>query len=196
MVPKQLNKYKIILGSQSPRRRMLLEGLGLTFEVRPVDADENHPSGLVQKEIAVYLSELKANAFDMEKLKKNCLLITADTIVWKDNTMLAKPKDIDDARRMLRTLSGAMHEVVTAVTLKTKEKIRTFSVTTKVWFKDLSESEINYYVERFKPFDKAGAYGAQDWIGYIAISRIEGDYFNVVGLPVNQLWIELEEFIQ
>lgn len=196
MIPEQLNKYKVILGSQSPRRRMLLEGLGLDFEVQPVDADETYPANLKHKEIAEYLSVLKADAFGSERLCENCLLITADTIVWKDNEMLAKPADDEDARRMLRTLSGAMHEVVTAVTLKTQSKTRTFSVTTKVWFKDLSEGEISYYVDRYKPFDKAGAYGAQDWIGYVAIRRIEGDYFNVVGLPVNQLWIELERFIQ
>jgi septum formation protein len=196
MIPEKLKQFKIILGSQSPRRKMLLEGLGLVFEIKPVDVDESFPPNLRYKEIAVHLSELKARAFDMENLCENCLLITADTIVWKDDAMLTKPKDQLDARRMLRTLSGAMHEVVTAVTLKTTTKLRTFSVITKVWFKELSDPEIEYYVDRFKPFDKAGAYGAQDWIGYVAISRIEGDYFNVVGLPVNQLWIELEEFLK
>jgi septum formation protein len=195
MIPEKLNDYHIILASQSPRRQMLLKGLGLEFEILPVDVEENFPPGLKHKEIAIYLSELKANAFNFNKLCNNCLLITADTIVWKDNSVLSKPADANEACRILRTLSGNMHEVITAVTLKTIEKQRTFHVITKVWFKDLSEQEIEYYVSHYHPFDKAGAYGAQDWIGYVAISRIEGCYFNVVGLPVNQLWLELSDFI-
>lgn len=174
---------------------MLLKGLGLEFEILPADVEENYPPELKHLEIAIYLSELKANAFDLSKLCDNCLIIAADTIVWKDNKLLLKPKDNHDAKRILRELSGEMHEVITGVTLKTKQKMKTFHVITKVYFNSLRDEEIDYYVSHFHPFDKAGAYGAQDWIGYVGIEKIEGCYFNVVGLPVQQLWKELNDFL-
>jgi septum formation protein len=195
MIPEKLKDYNIILASQSPRRQMLLKGLGLEFEIMPVDAEEIYPPDLRHKEIAIYLSELKANAFDLSRLYDNCLIIAADTIVWKDDQILLKPKDDADARRILKTLSGEMHEVITAVTLRTKQKLKSFHVITKVYFNLLTEDEIQYYVSHYHPYDKAGAYGAQDWIGFVGIKRIEGCYFNVVGLPVQQLWKELNDFL-
>ncbi len=189
-----LNKHKIILASQSPRRQELLKGLGLDFEVLPLNVDEQYPPGLQGKEIALYLSELKAKAFQFDGLYKNCLVITADTIVWKDNQVLAKPKDHADAVRILKTLSGNVHEVITGVSLRTKNKMTSFHSITKVFFKELSTEEIDYYVSNYKPFDKAGAYGIQEWIGHIGIEKIEGSYFNVVGLPVQKLYVELLQF--
>jgi septum formation protein len=195
MLIEKLKEYHIILASQSPRRRQLLEDLGLEFEIIPVNVEENYPPGLKHKDIAVYLSELKAGSVEIENLCDNCLIITADTIVWKDGKILSKPADDEDAKRMLRILSGDVHEVITGVTLRTKHKMRTFHVLTRVWIKLLTEDEIAYYVSHFHPLDKAGAYGAQDWIGFVGISRIEGCYYNVVGLPVNQLWTELDNFL-
>jgi septum formation protein len=195
MLQKKLKNFHIILASQSPRRKMLLQGLGLDFEILPVDLEESYPPELIHKEIAIYLSELKAKAFDLSKLCDNCLIIAADTIVWKDNQILLKPKDDDDAKKILRTLSGNKHEVITAVTLRTEQKMKTFHVITTVNFNPLTDDEIQYYVSHFHPLDKAGAYGAQDWIGYVGIERIEGCYFNVVGLPVQQLWKELKDFL-
>lgn len=195
MLHEKLKDYHIILASQSPRRQILLKGLGLEFEILPADVEENYPPELRHQEIAIYLSELKANTFELSKLCDNCLIISADTIVWKDDQILLKPKDDQDAKRILRNLSGEMHEVITGVTLRTKEKMKTFHVITKVYFNLLAEEEIDYYVRHYHPFDKAGAYGAQDWIGFVGIERIEGCYFNVVGLPVQQLWKELNDFL-
>ena len=174
---------------------MLLKGLELEFEIFPVDVDEIYPSELRYTEIAIYLSELKANAFDTSKICDNCLVIAADTIVWKDGQILSKPKNATEAKIMLSTLSGKMHEVITAVTLRTEKKMKTFHAVTKVYFNALTDDEIDNYVHHYHPYDKAGAYGAQDWIGYVGIERIEGCYFNVVGLPVQQLWKELKDFI-
>ena len=189
------NRYKIILASQSPRRQELLKGLGLDFEVRPLHVEENYPEGLKGKEIAFYLSALKSRAFRFDKSCENCLVITADTIVWKDDQILPKPKDHADAVRILKTLSGSMHEVITGVSLRTKDKMTSFYSTTKVYFKELSLDEIEYYIQHFQPFDKAGAYGIQEWIGHIGIEKIEGSYFNVVGLPVQKLYVELQRFV-
>lgn len=195
MLDDTLNNYKIILASRSPRRQKLLKELGLNFKVRPMDVDESYPQYLKHEEIARYLSELKAMAFDFSELCENCLVISADTIVWKDGLVLPKPKDFDDAVRILETLSGNVHEVITGVSLRTKDKLRTFHSTTKVYFKKLSREEIDYYIINYKPYDKAGAYGIQEWIGYIGIEKIEGSYFNVVGLPVQKLYSELIDFI-
>ncbi len=188
------DNFKIILASQSPRRRELLKGLGLDFEVMPLHVDEDYPSGLKGKEIAIYLSALKARSFRFGDNCGNCLVITADTIVWKDNEILSKPKDHADAVRILKTLSGAMHEVITGVSLRTNNKTTTFHSTTKVFFKELTMKEIEYYIQNFQPFDKAGAYGIQEWIGHIGIEKIEGSYFNVVGLPVQRLYVEMSRF--
>ena len=173
----------------------MLSGLGIDFEVMPLSVDESYPENLKREEIALYLSELKAEAFNFENEYQNSLLITADTIVWLDGEVLPKPKDRDDAVRILTKLSGRAHEVITGVTLKTNDKTASFHSTTKVWFKELTREEIDYYIENFKPFDKAGAYGIQEWIGFIGIEKIEGSYFNVVGLPVQKVYIEILDFI-
>ena len=196
MLQDQLKKYKIILASGSPRRAELLKNIGIEFDVKPLDVDESYPSSLKHAEIAVYLSELKAKAFDLDALCENCLIITADTIVWLDDKILLKPTDYDDAVRILSTLSGRMHEVITGVTLRTAAKMNTFYSVTKVYFKPLSQEEIHWYVTNYKPYDKAGAYGGQEWIGYVGIERIEGSYLNVVGLPVQKLYSELTAFVQ
>lgn len=196
MLVDKLKDYKIILASQSPRRKKLLEDLGLKFETLPVDVDESYPPNLKAEDIAVFLSQLKAKTFDFDKLCENCLVITADTIVWQNGNILPKPTDKKDAVRILNLLSGNAHEVITGVTFMTREKTHSFYSTTKVYFKQLSEEEIEYYISNFKPFDKAGAYGIQEWIGYIGIEKIVGSYFNVVGLPVQMLYTELLDFLQ
>ena len=191
----KFRNYKIILASQSPRRQQLLGQLNLNFEVKPVDVEETYPEALKQKEIAIYLSELKARAFDFETNPPNCLVITADTVVWMDQQSFEKPKDANDARRMLSKLSGNKHEVITGVTLRSIDKLNSFYCITNVYFKQLSTEEIDFYIENFKPFDKAGAYGVQEWIGSVGIERIEGSYLNVVGLPVHMVYKELLRFI-
>lgn len=195
MLIEKLKDYKIILASQSPRRKRLLVDLGLSFETIPVDVDESYPPNLKAEEIAIFLSQLKADAFNFDKLCENCLVITADTIVWQNGQVLSKPKDDKDANRILSLLSGNAHEVITGVTIRTKEKSQSFYSITKVYFKHLSKEEIEYYILNYQPFDKAGAYGIQEWIGYIGIEKIEGSYFNVVGLPVQRLYTELQNFL-
>ena len=195
MLVEKLKDYKVILASQSPRRKKLLEDLGMKFETLPVDVDESYPSNLKAQEIALYLSQLKANAFNFDKLCENCLVIAADTIVWQDEQVLPKPNDEKDAIRILNLLSGKSHEVITGVTFRTTKKIHSFYTTTRVFFKHLSAEEIEYYIANYQPFDKAGAYGIQEWIGYIGIEKIEGSYFNVVGLPVQRLYTELLRFL-
>lgn len=193
LLPEKLQDYKIILASQSPRRQLLLKGLDIPFTVIVKDIEEKFPDGLKREEIALFLSNLKAAAFDNE-IDDKTLVITADTIVWINNQVLSKPKDFDDAVNILSQLSGNMHEVITGVCLKTKAKTHTFYALTKVYFKKLSQKEIHYYVTNYKPYDKAGAYGAQEWIGYVAIEHIEGSYFNVMGLPTRLLYDELMKF--
>jgi septum formation protein len=195
MITETLNKYRIILASRSPRRQQLLRQLGVKFDVIVKDYPEDYPGSLQGEEIAVYLSRGKAELFRNE-ISDNEIVITADTIVWCKGKVLGKPAGAEESRQMIRSLSGDTHEVITGVTLLSKTGERTFSVSTKVTFEKLSEEEINYYVRRFKPYDKAGAYGIQEWIGLAACSRIEGSYFNVVGLPVQRLYRELLEFIK
>ena len=185
--------YKIILASKSPRRHELLGGLDLPFEVMIHEVDEIYPDGLSMEEIPVYLAKLKAEPFIAE-VDAETLVITADTIVWIDGEVLGKPNDYEHAAVMLRKLSGKKHVVVTGVCLTSKEKQVAFSASTDVWFKDLTAQEISYYLENYHPYDKAGSYGVQEWIGYIAINRIEGSYFNVMGLPVQRLNEELLKF--
>ena len=187
------NNYKIILASKSPRRRQLLEGLDIPFEVIIHEVDEIFPDGLPMEEIPVYLAKLKAEPFS-EELSHDALVITADTIVWIEGTVLGKPNDYEHAAAMLRQLSGRKHIVVTGVCLTSREKQVTFSASTDVYFKNLSDSEIDYYLQNYHPYDKAGSYGVQEWIGYIAITGIEGSYFNVMGLPVQRLHEELLKF--
>ena len=189
-----LEGYSIILGSKSPRRKELLSGLGLQFEVRTLDTNEDYPDSLNNREVPRFLAKLKADAL-LDSLKSNEILITSDTIVLLENEILGKPKDAKHAYEMLRNLSGKFHEVITGVYLLSKEKSKSFQVATNVYFKELSDSQINYYIENYKPFDKAGGYGIQEWIGYVGISKIEGSYFNVVGLPVAELYDELKLFI-
>lgn len=189
-----LNKYKIILGSQSPRRKELLKGLGFYFEIRVKEIDETFSDKLKKQEIPIYLSQQKAADFKNEIENENILLITCDTIVWINDYALNKPVDRAEAIRMLKTLSGNVHEVFTGVTLTSKEKQVSFFEETKVYFKDLSNEEIEFYIDQFKPFDKAGSYGVQEWMGFVGMRRIEGCYFNVMGLPLSKLYSELEKF--
>lgn len=188
-----LKGYKIILASKSPRRKQLLEGLNLPFEVIVREVDEVFPENMPMEEIPVYLARLKAEPF-LEAREDKVLVITADTIVWIDGQVLGKPADHQHAFEMLRKLSGRTHVVVTGVCLTSAEKQVTFSSVTEVHFKELSDEEIEYYLDLYRPYDKAGAYGVQEWIGYIAIDRIEGSYFNVMGLPVGRLYEELKRF--
>ena len=184
-------KYKIILASGSPRRQKFLKDLDLDFEIRLKDTEEIYPKELKAQEITNFLAELKANAFENE-LNKNELLITSDTIVWLNNKALGKPENENDAFEMLKEMSGKTHQVFTSVCFKTSEKTTTIFDETKVTFTDLSNQEINYYIQKYKPFDKAGAYGIQEWIGLVAISKIEGSYTNVVGLPTEKVYAFLK----
>jgi septum formation protein len=194
MLKELLGGCSIILASRSPRRQLLLREMGLDFEVKVPDVDEIYPSGLSAEEIAVYLAELKANSFRTDDTTQGTIIITADTIVSLEDEILGKPVTREDAVEMLRKLSGKMHVVVTGVCLKSAGKKRSFFARTLVWFRELTPREISYYVDNFHPFDKAGGYGAQEWIGYIGISHIEGSYFNVMGLPVKELYEELVSF--
>jgi septum formation protein len=188
--------FRIILGSASPRRQELLKGLGFSFEVRPVAADEDQwPRHLTAHEIPSWLAEHKSECFPGQ-LGKDDLLITADTIVWCEGKVLNKPADFDEACAMLESLSGRMHEVFTAVCLRSANKKRAFYDASRVYFKKLGRQEIEYYVKNYHPFDKAGGYGVQDWIGYIAIDRIEGSFYNVMGLPVRVLFEDLVTFAE
>ena len=186
--------YKIILASNSPRRRELLGGLGIDFTVKVIGGiDESWPHELKGEDIPLYISREKAAPYK-ETIAPDELVITADTIVYVDGEVLGKPANEADAKRMLRMISGRWHEVITGVTLMTAEREHSFAVTTKVKFCNLSDSEIDYYIKNYAPMDKAGAYGIQEWIGYVGVEAIEGSYFNVVGLPVQRLYRELIEF--
>ena len=193
MFLQNLENYEIILASKSPRRQQLLTDLGIKFRVQPMDIPEIFPEGLGMTEVPVYLAELKAEAF-RPFLENHQLIITADTIVWLDGEVLNKPADYADGFRMLRNLSGKKHQVVTGVCLLSPEKKVSFYASTNVWFKELSDEEIHHYLEHYKPYDKAGAYGIQEWIGYIGIYHIEGSFFNVMGLPVQSLYEHLKAF--
>lgn len=186
--------YKIILASNSPRRKELLAGIDVQFEVRVIqDIDESYPSDLPTKDIAEYISHKKAAVYQ-QQMAPDELIITADTIVVLGNEVMGKPHDEADARRMLGELSGRTHQVITGVTLTTIQKQVSFSVETDVTFKALSDSEIDYYVSHYKPFDKAGAYGIQEWIGHIGVTALQGSYFNVMGLPVQRIYEALRQF--
>lgn len=189
----QTISWNIILASKSPRRQNLLKELGFDFEIKTKEIEEIFPLELKREQVAVYLSELKANAF-IEDLKEQDLVITSDTIVCLGEEIIGKPTDREDAINMLGKLSGNKHEVITAVTLFSNQKKKTFYEVTEVYFKQLTSSEIEYYIDNYKPFDKAGSYGIQEWIGYIAIEKINGSYFNVMGLPVKRVYEELIEF--
>ena len=188
-----LSKYKIVLASNSPRRKELLADLGLEFEVRTIPGiDESYPRELKGEAIPKYISAKKAEAY-RGTMGDDELIITADTIVYVDDQVLGKPVDADDARRMFRMMSGRSHQVITGVSVVTKDNVICFATTTSVTFAQLTDDEVEYYIERYKPFDKAGAYGIQEWIGYVGITSIEGSYYNVVGLPVQRLYTELRK---
>lgn len=190
-----LKDYHIILASNSPRRRELLRGLDLDFEIKVLPhVSEGHPDDMSAVDIPLFISKEKASAYK-DMLKPHDILITADTMVILGNEALGKPRDDDEARKMLHALSGKTHKVVTGVSLSATDKERSFAVTTDVTFKDLSDSEIDYYVSHYHPLDKAGAYGIQEWIGYVGVTGIRGSYFNVMGLPVQRIWDELNKFV-
>ena len=182
-----LKKHKLILASGSPRRQQFFKDLDLDFEIRLKDIEEIYPDTLKAAEITNFLAELKANAFEGE-LNENEILVTSDTIVWHNNNALGKPKDYEDAFQILKSLSNDTHEVITSVCFKTTEKTATFHEITKVTFNALSDDNIHYYLENYKPFDKAGAYGIQEWIGFIGVSKIEGSYANVMGMPTDKVY--------
>lgn len=195
MLIHKLRDKHLVLASKSPRRQQLLRELELSFEVRlNGETDECYPAGLSITEIPMFLARKKAEPL-MGTLQSNEILITSDTIVWCKNEVIGKPLDRDDAIKTLNKLSGDKHVVITGVCLSTTIRSTCFHVETDVYFRKLTQEEICYYVDRYKPYDKAGAYGVQEWIGYVGVERIEGSYFNVMGLPVQRLYTELEKFI-
>lgn len=183
-----LKKYNVVLASKSPRRCELLRGMGVTFTVLTKDVVERAPEGIGVEDKAVFLSGLKSDAFSDVELPERYLLISADTVVVDQNDILGKPADRDEACRMLRRLSAKPHKVITGVTVRDKARRESFAAVSQVWFEELDDSMIDYYVDNFRPFDKAGSYGIQEWIGYVAISRIEGSFYNVMGLPTQKLY--------
>ena len=190
MLNEKFNKHRIILASGSPRRQQFLKELDVDFEIQLKDIEEIYPEHLQAEEITNFLAKLKASAFALD-LDDNDILITSDTIVWLNNKALGKPKDYDDAFEMLTEMSGTTHKVITSVCLKTIDKEVVFYEETLVTFTALSSDEIKYYLNNYKPFDKAGSYGIQEWIGLVAIEKIEGSYANVVGLPTHRLYEEM-----
>ena len=186
-----LKKYKVILASNSPRRKELLAGLGVDYEVRTLpDVDESYPETLQGADIPLYIAKEKADAY-VAMMQPGELMITADTIVWLDGKVLGKPRDREDALQMLRTMSGRTHEVFTGVCITTTDWQRSFTAQTEVRFATLSKEEIAYYVDNFQPMDKAGAYGVQEWIGFIGVENISGSYYNIMGLTVHKVYREL-----
>ena len=189
-----LNKYQIILASKSPRRQELLRGMGVEFSIMTKETDESFPAEMPLDEVPKYLSLQKSLAFNDDELPADYLLITSDTVVICEGEILVKPKDREDAARMLRLLSGKTHHVVTGVTVRSAEKTEAFAVRSDVTFAELDAEEIDYYIEHCRPFDKAGAYGIQEWIGYVGISGLEGSFYNVMGLPTRRLYQVLKSF--
>ena len=193
MLNDKLKNYNIILASSSPRRQQFLTDLGLQFTVQTIDVEEVYPKYLHGNEITSFLAELKANAFENELNEKD-ILITADTIVRFSGKILGKPKDATDAKNMLKELSGQHHEVITSICIKTTKTSKIINDTTIVYFEKLSDEEIDYYIDTFKPFDKAGSYGIQEWIGFIGVKKIEGNYTTVMGFPVHKFYKEMMKF--
>jgi septum formation protein len=191
MLREKLKGYNVILASKSPRRHQFFKDLDIDFTIQLKEVEEIYPKELKATEITDFLADLKSQAFT--DIKENDLLITSDTIVWLDNKALGKPKGEKEAFKMLKDLSNKSHEVITSISIKNKNFQKVFNDTTKVFFKEISDDEINYYIKNYHPFDKAGAYGIQEWIGFIAIDKIEGSYFNVAGLPIHKLYKELME---
>lgn len=189
-----IQKYRIILGSASPRRAELLKGLDLNFEIITMDVDETYPSSMNGVGIPMFLAEKKANAFK-DIMTHDMMLITADTIVFLEGKVLGKPVDYTDAKKILQKLSGKTHQVITGVCISTTERRRVFHTSSEVRFAHLSEAEIEYYLENYKPYDKAGSYGVQEWIGYVGVENINGSYYNVMGLPIQRLYNELKRWV-
>jgi septum formation protein len=187
-----MDKIKLVLASKSPRRQSLIESMGFPFEVRIKEVDEVYPQELEREKVPVFLAELKAKPL-IDQLQDGEVLITSDTVVIHEGKILGKPIDYNDAFQMLQCLSGNSHKVVTGVCMQSKSTTVSFSETTIVHFSDVSKDEIDYYIENFKPYDKAGAYGIQEWIGAIAVHKIEGCYYNVMGLPVHKVYSTLKE---
>ena len=186
--------YKVILASNSPRRKELLAGLGIDFSVRIIkDIDESYPASLRGEDIPVFISGKKAEAY-RRTMAEDELIITADTIVYDNDKVLGKPSSREEAINMLTELSGHAHEVITGVTICSRDKMKQFASVSKVFFDNLTEEEIEYYVDEYRPYDKAGSYGKQEWIGFVGVTRIEGSYFNVMGLPIQRLYKELKRF--
>ena len=195
LLHEKLKPYRLILASQSPRRRQLLADAGIEFVLAPrFECEESFPDTMPAAEVAEYLSSLKSEAYP-EPLGANDILLTADTVVIACNRILGKPADRAEAIEMITMLSGRDHEVVTGVTLRSAERVKSFSVVSKVRFRALAQEEIEYYVDTYRPYDKAGSYGIQEWIGYVGIEGIEGSFYNVMGLPVQRLYSELNDFI-
>ena len=194
MLRNKLKNYQIILASGSPRRQQFFKDLDLDFEIRLKEIEEIFPPELKREQITNYLAELKATAFDGE-LKENEILVTSDTLVWHNEKALGKPKDRNEAFEILKSLSNVTHEVITSVCFKTNSKTEVIYEITKVTFNELSDEAIDYYIENYQPFDKAGAYGIQEWIGFIGVSKIEGSYANVIGLPVDKVYQYLSNLI-
>jgi len=195
MLVEKLKNIKLILASNSPRRQSLMTEAGLEYELSvPAESEEEYPEDLYSGDIPAYLAKRKAESFEGQ-IEKNEIVITADTLVILDERVLGKPGNYKEAFEMLSALSGCKHKVITGVCIKSCENEVVFSDSTDVWFKKLTEKEINYYIEEFKPYDKAGAYGIQEWIGYIGVERIEGSFFNVMGLPIQKVYSELDKFL-
>ncbi len=190
-----LGKYRIILGSKSPRRQALLRSMDIPFTVVTASTDETYPPDLPVLKVPLWLAQQKAEALK-DKMQDDWILITADTIVALDNTILGKPRDLQQAKEFLRLLSGKKHLVITGINIKTMTEERHLICRTPVWFKNLTDREIDYYVEKYQPIDKAGAYGIQEWIGQIGIKKIEGEYNNVVGLPTQKLYVTLVKLLE
>ncbi len=190
MLTNKLKNYQLLLASKSPRRQQFLKDLGLSFTTVSIDVEENYPKYLHGNEITSFLAKLKADAYENE-LKPNEILITADTIVRASGKILGKPKDADDAKKILQLLSNNQHEVITSICIRTLQKTKIINDTTTVYFKKLTDEEIDFYIQNFNPFDKAGAYGIQEWIGYIGVKKIEGSFYTVMGFPVHKFYKEM-----
>lgn len=196
MLHEKLTPYRLLLASQSPRRRELLAGCGINYELAPkYEVEESYPADLPAEEVPLFLSRLKSHGMP-RPLASNEILLTADTVVIVQGEILGKPRDRAEALAMLRRLSGRSHTVVTGVTLRSSRSRRSFASRSEVYFRPLSEEEIAYYVDTCNPYDKAGSYGIQEWIGYVGIERIEGSFYNVMGLPIQRLYVELERFVE
>ena len=193
LLAEKYKNHKIVLASKSPRRQELMKGLDISFEVRTMEVDESFPPALQREEIPLFLSKLKAQAF-LPEMKANEVVITADTVVWVNDHVLNKPEDRDEAIAMVNELSGNQHVVYTGVTITAKDRALSFYDETKVYFEALTQEDIEYYIDKYQPYDKAGSYGVQEFIGYMGINKLEGSYFNVMGLPVHQVYKKLMEF--